>query len=191
VSIKSFFASMNLARWIMVLGGVGAVALAANGWRLYSQRQELDQALRKGGKVEQTINRIQYLGKLVTKLQADADREGLTGMQADPSSYFRALAAHEKVRLGSVDIRAESPQEVYRGTQDFVYSIKPASDKGYARDKIMNYLYMVEQQSRRLKVTQIQMTPEQRQQKEWEVGNDLWKWNLQVTSRTKEERKDG
>jgi hypothetical protein len=174
----------------MVLGGVGSLALAANGWRLYTQRTELDAALKKGGTVEQTVNRIQYLGKVVTKLQADADREGLTGPQADPSSYFRSLAANDKVRLGSVDIRAESPQVVYKGTQDFVFSIKPASDKGYARDKIMNYLYMLEQQSRRVKVTQIQMTPEQRQQKEWEVGNDLWKWNLQLTSRTKDERKD-
>ena len=50
----------------------------------------------------------------------------------------------------------------------------------------MNYLYLLESQSRRVRVTSIQLTPEEKK-KEYEHTNDLWKWNIELTSRTKVE----
>ncbi len=182
----SWLASMNLARWIMVLGGLGSVALAANGWRLMSERAEIEEALASEGPVETMSNNIQNLGKLVSKLQADADREGLSGAQSEPSVYFRDLAKDDKVRLGLVDITTSNPQSYYPGTSDLKYQLKPQSERGAARDKIINYMYLLEQRSRRVKVTSIQLTPEERLQP-GDTGNDMWKWRIELTSRTKVE----
>jgi hypothetical protein len=184
MSATSWLASMNLARWIMVLGGLGSVALAANGWRLMNERERLEAALRPDGLVERTSSNIQNLGKLCSKLQADADREGLSGAQAEPSVYFRDLAKDDKVRLGQVDIKTPTSQEVYPGTRDLTYQLQPQTDRGAARDKIFNYMYLLEQRSRRVKVTQIRLTPEQRLEP-GDTGNDMWKWEIELTSRTK------
>jgi hypothetical protein len=91
------------------------------------------------------------------------------------------------VRLGVVDITAQSAQVVYKGTQDLQYNVKPQSDRGAARDKLMNYMYLLEQRSRRVKVTHIQMNPEQKLNP-GDVGNDLWKWQIELTSRIKDEK---
>ena len=189
MSKSGFLGSMNLARWIMLVGGVGVLGAGATAWQLHTQRAELDAALVEEGLVETTSNHIQYLGKLCTKLQADADREGLSEGKSELSDYIRDLAKDGKVKLGSVDITSMTPQVVYAGTQDIQHNVKPQTEKA-ARDKIMNYLYLLEEQSRRVKVTQITMNPDQKQLKEWEVGNDLWKWQIEVTERIRYEKPD-
>ena len=63
MSLKNLMGAMNLARWIIVMGGLGAVALGANGWRLYHQRVELEAALEPDGQIERTVQKIQLLGK--------------------------------------------------------------------------------------------------------------------------------
>ena len=51
MSVKSFLASMNLARWIIVIGAVGTVGLGVTGWLLYQKRTEYEASLRPGGQV--------------------------------------------------------------------------------------------------------------------------------------------
>lgn len=187
MSLKGFFGAMNLARWIMLVGGLGAIGLGYNGWNLHTQRVELEEALAPDGLVERTSAKIQLLGKQVTKLQADADREGLSG-QSEASLYFRGLASDANVRLGQVEVTGPKSQSIIKGTEDLQYTIRPQADKGFPRDRVMNYLYLLESKSRRVRVTSIQLTPEQKL-KEWEFSNDMWKWNIELTSRTKVEAK--
>lgn len=187
MSLKSILGSMNLARWIMLVGGLGALALAVNGWRLHGQRVELEAALAPDGLVQRTSAKIQLLGKQITKLQSDADREGLSG-QTEPVLYFRGFAADPNVRLGQVEVAGPKSQTIIKGTEDLQYTIRPQSDKGYPRDRIMNYMYLLESKSRRVRVTSIQLTPEQKL-KEWEFSNDMWKWNIELTSRAAVEKK--
>jgi hypothetical protein len=82
----------------------------------------------------------------------------------------------------------ESPTALnqFPGTRDIKYALKPQSDRGAARDKIFNYMYLLEQRSRRVKVTSIQLSPEQKLNP-GDTGNDLWKWRIELTSRTKDE----
>lgn len=188
MSLKSMWSSMNTARWIMVMGGLGSIALGANGWRLHTQRVELEAALVTDGPIERTVQKIQYLGKQCTKLQSDADREGLSG-QSEPILYFRGLATDPNVRFGGVEVGELSPQVIIKGTEDRRYQLKPQVDKGQPRDRIVYYMYLLESKSRRVRVTSIQLTPEQKL-KEWEPSNDIWKWNIDLTSRTKVEKKD-
>ena len=185
---KGFLQSMNFARWIMVAGGLGAIVLAANGWRLHGKRVELETALAPDGEAETIANNIQYLGRLATKLESDVQREGL-GAQSDPILYFRSLAADKRVQMGQVEIVPQNPQSVYKGTVDQQYTIKPQNDKGFMRDRIANYMWLLEQQSRRVRVTHVQMTQEQRTA-EQDFGNDLWKWSFELTSRSKEEKRE-
>jgi hypothetical protein len=187
MSATKFLGAMNLARWIMVMGGVGAVALGANGWRLHSQRVELETALAPGGDVERKVRSIQLLGKQVSKLQSDADREGLSG-QSEPILYFRGLAADSNVRFGQVEVNEQPPQVNIKGTEDLSYVLRPQVDKGQPRDRIIYYMYLLESKSRRVRVTSITLTPEQKL-KEWEPSNDIWKWTIELTSRSKVEKK--
>lgn len=187
MSLKDLMGAMNLARWIMVMGLLGAVALGVSGWRFHAERLELEAALEPGGMVEQKSANIQKLGKLCTKLQSDADREGLSG-QTEPILYFRGLASDGGVRLGSIEVAAMAPQVYIKGTEDLQYTLRPQIDKGYPRDRIVYYMYLLESKSRRVRVTSIQLNPEQKL-KEWEISNDMWKWNLELTSRTKVEKK--
>ncbi|MCC7011328.1 MAG: hypothetical protein IT454_02100 [Planctomycetes bacterium] len=187
MSLKNLMGAMNLARWIIVMGGLGAVALGANGWRLYHQRVELEAALEPDGQIERTVQKIQLLGKQCSKLQSDADREGLSG-QSEPILYFRGLASDPNVRFGQVEVKEQSPQVNVKGTEDLQYVLQPQVDKGQPRDRIVYYMYLLESKSRRVRVTSITLTPEQKV-KEWEIANDMWKWTIELTSRTKVEKK--
>ena len=187
MSLGTLLKSMTAPRWIIVVGSLGALGLGYNGWRLHEQRATLEAALETDGLVERTSAKIQSLGKQITKLQADADREGLSG-QTEPILYFRGFASDPNVRLGQVEVTGPKSQMIIKGTEDLQYTIRPQADKGFPRDRIMNYLYLLESQSRRVRVTSIQLNPEEKK-KEWEHTNDMWKWNIELTSRTKVETK--
>lgn len=188
MSVKAALANMNFARWIILVGGVGALALGASGWQLYSKRVELEEALAPNGRVENLCRKIQGLGKEYTKLRKDLGGENLKA-QDDMTTYITRRAADPRVQLGSVIVVPTQPIETQKDVIDFKYTIKPqSSDKGQPRDRIANFFYKLESDSRRLRVTNIHMWQEQRL-KEWEVGNDLWKWDVEVTTRQKEEPK--
>ena len=63
MSAATFLKSMTIPRWIILVGGLGAVALGYNGWRLHQERTMLDAALEPDGLVERTSAKIQSLGK--------------------------------------------------------------------------------------------------------------------------------
>jgi hypothetical protein len=43
-------------------------------------------------------------------------------------------------------------------------------------------MWLLEQQSRRVRVTHVRLDPLERHQP-WEVGSDVWSWEIEVTSR--------
>jgi len=176
---------MNLARWIIVGSLVASAALGANGWRLHRDRVELEQALKV--QVPKLAQDIQALSRKYSKLFKEAEREGLRG-QDDPQSYIRGLAQDPNVSLGAVDIRPQSPTNPIKGVVDKRYVISPQDkNRGFSKDRIANYMWLLEQQSRRVRVTNIRFEQEQKL-KPWEFGDDLrWKWEIEVTSRQKEE----
>jgi hypothetical protein len=187
MAVKEFFSSMNLARWIIVVGVLGSIGLAVNGWRLYSRRTQLQDELAVA--VPDRAQNIQFLGRMYSKLQADAEREGFV-TQDKPDLYFRGIATDETVKLGQIDVDPAQPRSFYKGTLDLTYTLRPQvakSDEGFPRDRLANFMFLIEQKSGRVRVTRVRLDPAQRL-KAWEPSDDRWKWEIAATSRAKDER---
>lgn len=181
--MKAFFRDMNLARGIILGSVVLSLVLAVTGYRLYRQRVALEVALAQ--EVPDLARETQVLSRRYSALYKQAELEGLKG-QSDPYTYFRELAADSKVRLGSVEITQPPAQRPSKSVIDIKYRIVPSTrDRGASRKNLANYLWLIEDKSRRVRVTQFSMTREGNL-KPWEYGNDLWKWDIEVTSRQKE-----
>ena len=186
MSFKSSLNSMNLARWIIVIGGVGSIALGVTGWLLHQKRVVMEASLVPGGEVERLIASIQLKGKECSKLQDIAERSGLT-KQKDAMSYIRDLAANPGVQIGQTFVGPLTPATPAKGVTDIKYQIKPQdAAKSFRRDNITNFMWKMEADSGRLRVTNLRIWQEQKL-KEWEVGNDLWKYEAEVTSRQKDD----
>lgn len=184
--MKRFFSQMSLARWIMVLALVLSVALGATGFHLHRKRVDLERAL--AIEVPKAAQEIQVLSRRYSKLFDEAEREGLKG-QADPESYFRKLAAHPKVVIGALQFEKPSPFTPSKGVIDIKYRIRSQDrDRGFDRKQLANFLWLIEEQSRRVRVTHVRLEREGNP-KDWEYGNDRWKWDVEVTSRQKDERR--
>jgi hypothetical protein len=182
--MMAMFKNMTLARGIILGSLVLSIALAANGYRLHSRRAALELALAQ--EVPDLARETQVLSRRYSKLYDEAEMEGLKG-QSDPQSYFRELSADPKVRLGGLEITNPQPQRPTKGVIDIKYRIVPQSrENGFERSKLANFLWLIEERSRRVRVTQFSMTREGNL-KPWEYGNDRWKWEVEVTSRQKEE----
>ena len=182
--MKAFFKDMNMARGIILGSLVLSLGLAYNGWRLHTQRVELEAALESD--VPNMARETQVLSRRYSKLYDEAEMEGLKG-QSDPESYLRALAIDPKVKLGGTDITKPQAQRPSKGVIDIKYRIVPQErDRGTDRRNLANYMWLIEERSRRVRVTQFSMTREGNL-KPWEYGNDRWKWDLEVTSRQKED----
>jgi hypothetical protein len=183
--MKDFLAHMNLARWIILGSLVGSLALGWNGWRLRARRIETEASLKR--EVPMLALDIQTLSRAYSKLYKESEREGLKP-QDDPQSYIRKLALHDSVLLGGIDITGPTEIEPVKGVVDKKYTLKPqARDKGVLRLKLANFFYMLESESRRVRVTHIMMEPELKNVKPNEVSNDMWRWEAEVTARQKKE----
>jgi hypothetical protein len=186
MSVKSALSSMNLARWIIVVGALGTLTLGVTGWLLHQKRVEYEASLEPGGEVERLAKSIQSLGKNCTQLQQAADRTGLT-KQKDAVSYIRDLARNPAVQVGLVAITPLTPATPAKGVTDIKYQIKPQEQtQTFRRDNIANFMWKLESDSGRLRVTNVRMMHDGNP-KEWEIENDLWKYELEVTSRQKDE----
>ena len=182
--MKQFLAHMTLARWILLVSLVLSCVLALTGLRLRQRRTELEDVLQ--GSVPRLAQDIQVNARRYSKLFKEAEGAGLIG-QSDPQTYLRKLAIDNNVRLGAVDIDKQPDTRPTKGVVDVKYVIRPqARERGFDRTNLANYMHLIEQRSRRMRVTHVRLDREGNL-KPWEYGNDRWKWELEVTSRQKEE----
>ncbi len=154
------------------------------GYTLHARRVGLEDAL--SGEVRRVALDTRNKARRFTVLQKQSEREGLEG-QSDPVSYIRRIAASSDVKLGDTTVDPPSEAENIKGVLDTRYSIKPSSrDRGFPRLNIANFLYKLESESRRMRVTRVSMEPEAKSTKpELVLDNDSWRWEAEVTSRTK------
>lgn len=182
--MREFLDKMNLARWVILVTLVASLVLGITGWRLQRQRAELEKGLQ--ARVPNMAQELQVLAAQYSRMYKDAEREGLFG-QKDPQLYIREIAANPNVAIGDVFIDTPTPQVIAKGVVDRKYTIKSqSSNRGFTRDRIANFMYLLEKSSSRIRVTRASIEREQNQ-KEWEIGPDSWKWNIEVTSRQKDE----
>lgn len=186
--MKALLAEMNLARWVILVALLASVGLGFWGWSLHGERMELVAALEI--EVPKRAQNIQVLSLRHSELRKDYDREGLRG-QADAETYLRRLATHKDVVLGGADIKSMPDRSPAKGVVDRKYSISSQGGRksgrgatGFDRARIANYLWLLEQQSRRVRVTSVRLEPIDKTDP-WIAASDLWSWDVEVTSRQK------
>ena len=186
--MKALLEKMNLARWVILVSLVSSLGLGAWGATLHQERKDLEAALEV--EVPKRAQNIQVLSLRHSELHKDYDREGLRG-QSDADTYIRRLATDEDVVLGGVDIDVLPDRSPVKGVVDRKYRISPQdtgsrgrAKVGFDRARIANYLWLLEQQSRRVRVTSIRLEPIERTDP-WVPANDRWSWDIEVTSRQK------
>lgn len=173
---------MNFPRIVIVLM---LVASAVFGWLLYQNKQELAQVRSDLKKVPMEAQSIQELGLQLQSLLDARDKDGLAEMES-PEFYITSVATDPKIAIGQVDINSSS-KEAYRGVLDRQYRIKPSSKtKEFHRSQVGNFLYQLEAESRRIRVTNFKLTPTDKL-KPGEIGRDSWTFEAEVTSREKTE----
>ena len=187
--MRAFFANMNLARWVILLSVLGSIGLGFWGWGLHQERVALEDALKT--EVPRRAQNIQVLSLRYSELRKEYDREGLAG-QDNPDTYFRRLAIHKDVALGGLNIKHQRESSPAAGVVDRKYLLQPDPTKGsggrsvgYDRARIANFMWLLEDQSRRVRVTNIRLDPVERNDP-WVPANDRWEWDIEVTSRGKE-----
>lgn len=185
--MKSFFKSLNFARVVILLCIIATFPLGYFGWKQYQENEALAEALAPEGRVETLVGSIQSLSKQYSQLTRDRDADGLSG-QANPESYIRAVAWRDKIEMGDVQI-IPTPRPIGNDIVDRVYRITPSKkDASFQRGKIANFLYTLEADSPRVRVTQLSLETVDRRPAPEAVPTDDWKFDASVTSRERVER---
>ena len=158
------------------------------GWFVYQRTAELRQLEMDVRQAPLVVRSIQMKAQELDQLESAANREGLKGdIQNDIETYIRAKASGPNINLGQVDF-TPSTAEPFRGVEDLKYKIRPREKKTQRalRGSIANFLYTLEQDSRRIKVTSIKIDPFE-PLKPGQLGNDYWTFEAEITSRRAKE----
>ncbi|MBL8861945.1 MAG: hypothetical protein JNK02_08020 [Planctomycetes bacterium] len=183
--MKSFFTEMNLARGIILLAVLGCLILGVLGWKKQQQLDEMKDQL--ASRIEPLARDLMQSAQRHTVLSKSLKDDSL-GAQADLETYIRKVAAKDKVEIGNVNMTFSNEQRS-RNVVDRVYRIKSdARDRSFQRLKVANFLYTLEYDSRRVKVTDLKLEVAERRLKPHEVPEDSWFFEAEVTSR---QRVDG
>jgi hypothetical protein len=182
--VKSFFVNMNLARAIIVMSLLGSIFLAWKGWKSHQELVELRDSLNV--QVPKMVEEIQQLSETHTRLMRDKEGDKFL-TQATPELYIRGIGDKPSLAMGNLtlDPRKEYP---VKGIVDQQYRITPDKrETGFSRGKIALFLYYLEAESRRIKVTEAEISLNDAKTKPHEIPTDAWTFNATVTSRQKEE----
>jgi hypothetical protein len=177
--MKDFFANMNFPRAVLV---VSLVASAVLGYLLWDYSGRLTEATARKGRIKGHIRGIQEKALLLDSLQDTATGDQMLGAENNLEMYIRSACTNEAIGLGQVDtIPRTSPYT--REIEDRKIRIRPANKNArYRRGQIGNFLYTLESDSPRIKVTSFKITPADKTQP-GEIGNDFWTFEAEITSR--------
>ena len=176
--MSAFFASMTFPRWVIV---TMLLASGVLGWMVFEKTRRLADIHLELARVPTVVKEIQELGLRLDQLQDLKAQEGVLQGQ-DPDFYIRKIAQEDAIGIGQVDIapRKTTPK---RGLVDQHHKIKPSNkNRSYSRGQIGNFLYKLEAESRRVKVTSFKISHMNRV-KPGEVGDDAWKFEAEITTR--------
>lgn len=176
--MKDFFSNMNFPRWVIL-----SMLLASGvlGWLVWTQSARLAEVEGELRRAPDLVKEIQQLSLRLDSLQSLADKEGLIG-ETDPEFYIQRIASLENVQIGAPSI-TPTVLSPFRGVEDHKYKIRPQDKtRRYKRVRIGNFLYKLEEESRKVKVTGIELTPTDRI-RSGEIGEDNWTFEVELTSR--------
>lgn len=173
-----FFRNLNFPRAVIL---VSLVASCVLGYLLAQRAARLDEIQSELRRTPQLVQEIQNLGIELDQYQQLA--KGSNSLDtSDFSTFIRKTAATNVVGIGEVEVIPDERSPA-RDIVDKTYKIRPATrNQSYVRAKIGNFLYKLEADNPRLKVTDVQMTPAQKI-RPGEVGDDRWTFEATVTAR--------
>lgn len=184
--MNAFLQNLNFARITILVALVGSAALAYTGWQQHEKLKSLEEDLDK--RMPELAKQLEAAGRKHTQLAKNYDKELLKGEQ-NIMSYAIKCATDDRVEIGDIDPQLTTDKNTgTKGIEDQKLDIKPKDPKrGYTRLRIANFLYRLEEQSRRVKVTDIEFLPAGPKVARHEVPEDSWTFTCQITSR---ERRD-
>ena len=158
------------------------------GWRAMQQQKTIDRyeaAMAPDGEVEQLAQRILKRAHTYSQYKERSAKEGVKGDGADRvNSYIFEIAARRNVIWGNPKIGKPRESRPLTGFTDSVYSITPAEKNASAgRNQIANFFFLLEDESRKLKITNIDLRLATKNVKPHEIPPDLWAVDLSVTMR--------
>lgn len=185
--MKSFFANLNLARVIILLGLLGSAYL---GWIGLERHQEVS-ALRETFRLQvpKLAMDHQELSLLNSKLARDIKGDQFIGNES-PESYVRYCADNPAVQLGEVTTDLSS-RPGPSGTIDNKITIRPVdAKKAFTHAQVAAFLYRLEADSNQIKVTNLTYRL-QGKVKPDEIPGDAWTFEATITNRVKDTSKGG
>ena len=194
-----FFKKLNAMKVMIGLCLVAAVALGYLGWEQHSRAKDLRDALAFNSKDEIKVGATSLIEEQAITIQAKAaefsdltkqlDSDNLRGDNT-PLSYIRSVAGNKSIALGGVNINPRTDQG--RGYKDSIYTILPKalntgkrSARSFQRTQLANFMYKLEEGSKRVRVTSFKMDPPKNLKPE-DIPTDMWTFQCAVTIRSKE-----
>jgi hypothetical protein len=179
--MKAFFKGFNLARGIILASVVGCLALGFLCWTRSQEVSNLQDAYKN--RTAAAVKDLVQIAQRHTLLSQSLKGEGLKG-QEDLTSYIRRVGAKDRVEIGELNL-SNTEQGLTNGIVDKKYTIKPDNPlQTFKRMMIDNFLYTLEDDSRRVKLTRVKLeVADQKGLKTHEVPKDEWKFDCELTSR--------
>ena len=178
--MKSFFGKMSFPRAVILFCSLGSVVMGALVFDRTRRLADVHEELRR---VKEVIKEIQTDAYRLDDLQRSAGAEKFAA-QDELETYIRKIAGEDNIDMGQLDFQ-KRPHEPARGILDNICKISPQSKTPhYNRGQIGNFLYTLERDSQRVKVTRLKLTPSDKAVA-GEVGKDRWNFEAELTTRTK------
>ena len=178
--MSGFFGRMSFPRAVILFCSLGSVVLGVLVWLRSQRLREVHQQL---ARVPEIVREIQADAYRLSELQSSADSE-IFKAQTEPLTYIQSIGAEKNVNVGQLKIDM-TPRTPARGIEDKIYKIAPAEkNQKYQRLYIANFLYRLEEASRRVKVTRLKLVPFEKVSP-GEIGKELWTFEADLTTRTK------
>jgi len=198
----SFFKEFNLARGIILFSLVGSLGLGAFGYVQHGKLAALQDDLAKSGvhkgtngtydesDIAKLVREIEALGRKHTQLTKSKNAEGFTETEG-LNNYIERAITFDGVELGE---HGTDPSSVVvaKGIVDKKIRIKPSSrERVFSRSKIANFLYKLEADSRRIRVTDftIELGGKNKVRDHEIPEENSWTYEVEITSRQREETK--
>lgn len=181
----SFLTNLTFPRVVIIMSLLGSAVLA---WFDFTMGQELDRLKSENAtQAPALVTKIQEHSLMLNQLVQQYEDEGYKG-QGNPSSYVREIAQNDNVRLGQVTVTPSNPDSLGGGLVDMKWLIRPDNkDRGWSKENIANFLFKLESDSRRVRVTRLKLIPPSKvRTKPHEFPPDEWTYEVEITSRQRE-----
>lgn len=176
----SFVKNMSFPRGVILCCSLGSIVLGA---LVYQKSKRLAEVQSELERVKDVVKEIQTDALRLDQLQLSAGNEKFKA-QDEPETYIRSIASEKVVALGQVDISKDTSSAA-RGIDDTIYKITLQSKaQRCTRHQIGNFLYRLEEDSRRVRVTRVKLTPFPKVSP-GEIGKDEWTFEADLRTRSK------